>query len=374
MSMITRQTSLSKNIVQFCRFLRHKGFGVTIEEETLSLQALQHINYDNNEVFRNALKATLCHNKTQLDEFDNLFNEYWKQLNKAVDAKTKEQPTTKTNYQQQASYKSLRKWLHGNGNKEVEETATYSMQENLSKRDFSTVPEDEVDEIMKMIKSIAKRLAAKTNRRYEFSSKTDIPDLRKTLRKNLRRGGVLLDIIHRKPKRNRVKLVLLCDVSRSMELYSAFLIQFMYAFQQVYRRMETFAFSTSLKRITTLLKQKNFQEAMRQLSHDNAGWSGGTRIGESLDSFVMEYGKKMLDPKTIVIILSDGWDTGNIDLIKKNMEFIHATSKKLIWLNPLAGFADYKPHVSAMKAALPFIDVFAPGHNVESLRRLGKWL
>ena len=107
--MITRQTSLSKNIVQFCRFLRQKGFGVTIEEETLSLQALQFINYDNNEVFRNALKATLCHHKNQLDEFDNLFNEYWKQLNKAVDAKLKEQPTTKTNYQQPASYKSLKK-------------------------------------------------------------------------------------------------------------------------------------------------------------------------------------------------------------------------------------------------------------------------
>ncbi len=372
--MITRQTSLSKNIVQFCRFLRQKRFGVTIEEESLSLQALQFINYNNIEVFQLTLKATLCHNKTQLDEFDNLFNEYWIELNKAIDAKVKEKSGVKPNYQQQASYKALKKWLHGNGNKETEETATYSVQENLSKRDFSTVPEDEVDEIMQTIKSIAKRLAASTNRRFEFSSKNEMPDLRKTLRKNLRRGGELLDIVHRKPKRNRVKLVLLCDVSRSMELYSAFLIQFMYAFQQVYRRMETFVFSTSLRRITSMLKQRNFHEAMQQLSNENNGWSGGTRIGESLDAFVQEYGKRMIDPKTIVIILSDGWDTGSIDLIKKNMELLHAKSKKMIWLNPLAGFEDYKPHVAAMKAALPFIDVFAPGHNVESLRRLGRWL
>lgn len=372
--MITRQTSLSKNIVQFCRFLRQKGFSVTIDEESLSLQALQFINYNDNDIFRRALKATLCHNKRQLDDFDSLFDEYWTQLNSAVDSKKKEQPISKTNNQQQPSYKALKKWLHGNSEKEIEETATYSYQEVLSRRDFSRVPEDEVDEIMQTIKAIARRLAAKANRRYEFSSKTEMPDLRKTLRKNLRRGGELLDIIHRKPKRNRVKLVLLCDVSRSMELYSAFLIQFMYAFQQVYRRMETFAFSTSLKRITSLLKQKNFHEAMLQLSNDHNGWSGGTRIGESLNEFVLEYGKKFIDSKTIVLILSDGWDTGNIDLIKTNMEFIHAKSKKLIWLNPLAGFADYKPHVSAMKAALPFIDVFAPGHNVESLRRLGKWL
>ncbi len=372
--MITRQTSLSKNIIQFCRFLRQKGFGVAIDEEILSLQALQFINYNKNDVFRQALKATLCHNKAQLDEFDNLFYEYWNELNKAVDSKIKEEPASKSSYQQQASYKVLNNWLHGSGNKETEQTASYSMHESLSRRDFSTVPDDQVEEIMQTIRSIAKRLAAKTNRRYEFCSKTDMPDLRKTLRKNLRRGGELLDIVHRRPKRNRVKLVLLCDVSRSMELYSAFLIQFMYAFQQVFRRMETFVFSTSLKRITFLLKQKNFHEAMQQLSNENNGWSGGTRIGESLDAFVKEYGKKMLGPKTITIILSDGWDTGNIDLIKSNMEFIHAKSKKLIWLNPLAGFEDYKPHVSAMKAALPFIDVFAPGHNIESLRRLGKWL
>jgi uncharacterized protein len=372
--MITRQTSLSKNIVHFCRFLRQKGFNVSAEEEILSLQALQFIDYTNNEVFHLALKASLCHTKSQLDEFDSLFHEYWKDLDKAVDAKTKEDQKNKIVFQQQASYKALSKWLHGNGNKETEETATYSIQESLLRKDFSTVPEDEVDELMQAIKSIAKKLAAKTNRRYEFSYKVDMPDLRKTLRKNLRRGGEFLDIVHRRPKRNRIKLVLLCDVSRSMELYSAFLIQFMYAFQQVYRRMETFVFSTLLKRVTSLLKHKNFSEAMLQLSNENNGWSGGTRIGESLDTFVNECGKKMIDSKTIVIILSDGWDTGNIDLIKNNMEFIHTKSKKLIWLNPLAGFEDYKPHVSAMKAALPFIDVFAPVHNVESLKKLGRWL
>ena len=205
-------------------------------------------------------------------------------------------------------------------------------------------------------------------------AKIDMPDLRQTLRKNLRCGGELLDIVHRKPKRNRVKLVLLCDVSRSMELYSVFLIQFMYAFQQVYRRMETFVFSTSLKRITPVLKQKNFREALHLLGSEKSGWAGGTRIGESLDAFVKDYAKKLVDSKTIVIILSDGWDTGNIDALKKNMEYIHNKSKKLIWLNPLAGYSAYRPDVAGMKAAMPYIDAFAPVHNAESLRRLGKLL
>jgi uncharacterized protein len=372
--MIPRQTSLSKNIVHFCRFLRQNGFALSVEDESAALNALQYTDPGSASVFLLTLKAILCRSKPQLDEFDNLFHEYWKELGKALDSKIKEGTKKKNSLQQQVSFKSLKAWLHGNKNNDTEETATYSIHENLSKKDFSSVPEDEVDELMQIIKALAKRLAAKTNRRYESSQKIDMPDLRLTLRKNLRRGGELLDIIHRRPKRNRIKLVLLCDVSKSMELYSAFLIQFMYSFQQVYRYIETFAFSTSLTRITTLWKQKNFHEAMHMLSNETSGWSGGTRIGESLETFVNEYAKQLIDSKTIVIIVSDGWETGNIGLLEQKMAFIRAKAKKLIWLNPLAGFEAYRPDVSGMRAAMPYIDVFSSVHNAESLRRLTKWI
>ena len=372
--MITRLTSLSKNIVQFCRFLRQKGFTVTVEEEATALQALQYIDYSNNQVFFLALQASFCRSKSQLDEFENLFREYWKEIDKAIDAKLKNEITKKPQQISQPQLKSLKAWLHGNRNKETEEAATYSVHENLLQKNFSAVPEEEVDELMQCIKALSKRLAANVNRRYESSHKIDMPDLRQTLRKNLRCGGELLDIIHRRPKRNRVKLLVLCDVSKSMELYSAFLIQFMYAFQQVYSRMETFVFSTSLKRITAILKQQNFRDAMHLLSAESIGWSGGTKIGESLDTFIKEYGNRLIDSKTIVIILSDGWDTGNTDLIEKNLEIIHAKAKKIIWLNPLAGYAAYQPDAAGMKAAMPFIDVFAPVHNAESLRKLSGWI
>jgi uncharacterized protein with von Willebrand factor type A (vWA) domain len=190
----------------------------------------------------------------------------------------------------------------------------------------------------------------------------------------MRCGGELIDIVHHKPKRNRIKLVLLCDVSRSMELYSDFLLQFMYAFQQVYRRMETFVFSTSLKRITSLLKQKNFREALHLLGSEKSSWSSGTRIGESLEAFVRNHAKNMIDSKTIVIILSDGWDTGDTDPLKKSMQCLHNKSKKVIWLNPLAGYPGFQPDVAGMKAAMPYINVFAPVHNAESFRRLGRLL
>jgi len=372
--MITRQTSLSKNIVQFCRYLRLKNFALSAEEEALALKALQFIDYTSMNVFHSALKAILCRSKTQTNEFDNLFYKYWNELEKAVDSKIKDEPKKDNLIKPEAAFKSIKTWLHGNREKETEEIATYSLNENPLQKDFSSVPEDEVSDLMQCIKSLSRRLAAKANRRYEPSHKTGSPDLRKTLRKNMRRGGELLDIIHRRPKRNRVKLVVLCDVSKSMELYAAFLIQFMHAFQQVFRRMETFVFSTSLKRITPIFKQKNFREAMHLLNSENSGWSGGTRIGESLNIFVNDYGKKLLDSKTIVIIMSDGWDTGNIDLLEKSMAFISKKSKKIIWLNPLAGNELYRHEVTGMKAAIPYIDVFAPVHNIESLRRFGRWL
>ncbi len=372
--MILRQTSLSANIIQFCRFLRQKGFTVGVYDEAVTLKALQFIDYSHPSLFRHALKATLCSNKIQAEEFDEIFDQYWKQLGKAVDARTKEDTSKKKPVSQQSNLKSLKTWLHGNRSNETEETATYSIQESLSRKDFSSIPEEDVDELMQIVRAVAKRLAAKKSRRYKPSQHKDKPDLRQTLRKNLRRGGELLEIAYRRHQRSRLKILLLCDVSKSMELYTVFLVQFMYAFQQVYRRMETFVFGTSLKRVTPVLKEQNFRTTLQLLTEENSDWAGGTRIGECLDNFVQNYSKKLLDSKTIVIIVSDGWDKGDMDLLQKSMEYIQANSKKIIWLNPLAGFASYRPDVAGMQTAMPYIDVLAPVHNAESLRQLGKWL
>ncbi|HXL58736.1 MAG TPA: VWA domain-containing protein, partial [Chitinophagaceae bacterium] len=298
-SRISRQTSLSKNIVQFCRFLRQKGFALSVEEEADALNALQYIDSSSRDIFRLALKATCCRSKSQLHEFDRLFNEYWKEIDKAVDSKIKTE-SKQVMKSQAVSFKSLKSWLNGNLNEEKEEMASYSMQENLSQKDFASVPDDEVDELMRYIKALSKRLAAHINRRYEKDKRISLPDLRRTLRKNMRRGGELIEIAFHKPKRNRTKLIVLCDVSKSMDLYAAFLLQFMYAFQQVYSGVETFAFSTSLQCITNLLKQNDFTEAMRVLNSQSSSWSGGTRIGESLNSFVKEYSKHVLNKHSIV--------------------------------------------------------------------------
>ena len=373
--MITRQTSLSGNIVQFCRFLRQKGFALSVEEEATALNALQFIDYSNRNIFALALKSICCKSRAQQNEFDDLFHQYWKEINTAIDSKIKTKPQPVLNPgSKDGSFKSLKSWLNGNRDEDIEQTSAYSIHENLSRKDFSAVPSDELDELMLSIKALSKRLAAQLNRRYTKSTKINLPDLRKTLRKNMRYGGELLEIAFKKPRRNRIKLVVLCDVSKSMDLYAAFLLQFMFAFQQVYSRIETFAFSTSLQHITLVLKHTDFKEALGLLGKQNSSWSGGTRIGESLYQFVKEYASCLLDKRTIVIILSDGWDTGNIELLEQSMETIHARSKKVIWLNPVAGYAFYQPDAAGMQAAMPYIDVFAPVHNADSFRKLSRWL
>ena len=372
--MILRQTSLSKNIVQFCRFLRHKSYALSAEEEATALKALQFIDYNDRSVFSLALKSILCKNPKELHDFDHLFKEYWEELKKAIDSKVKtEINPVKIPGPKDADFKSLKSWLDGNRNNEKEETASYSFGGNLSQKDFSTVPSDELDDLMRSIKALSRRFSAHLNRRYMHSDNVNLPDLRRTLRKNMRHGGELFEIAFKKPKRNRTKLVLMCDVSKSMDLYTSFLLQFMYAFQQVFCRIETFAFSTSLENITHLLKQSDFTTTLRLLGARNNNWSGGTKIGESLNDLVKNYAH-LLNKRTIVIILSDGWDTGEIPLLQESMELIHHRSKKVIWLNPLAGYASYRPEVAGMQAAMPFVDVFAPVHNLDSLRKLGRWL
>lgn len=373
--MISRQLSLSKNMIQFCRFLRNSGFMLNVEDEITVLNSLLFNTFIDRKLFKLTLKAVLCKSNKELNEFENLFNQYWSELGKAIESKVK--TTSKPVLRQTAkddSFKSLKSWLSGNKNEEIEQTASYSIGESLSQKDFSQVAVDELKEIMLCIKALSRKLATNLNRRYKNSNKDKFPDLRKTLRNNMRHGGELLKIFFKTPKLNRVKLVIFCDVSKSMDLYASFFLQFMHAFQQTYSRVETFAFGTTLQHITSYLKQNDISTALSLLSTKSQGWSGGTRIGASLHSFLEEYANHMLDKRTIVIILSDGWDTGAIPLLKKSMELIHHKSRKVIWLNPLAGYKLYRPDVAGMQAALPYIDVFSSVHNIDSLKKLVKWL
>jgi hypothetical protein len=154
-----------------------------------------------------------------------------------------------------------------------------------------------------------------------------------------------------------------------MDLYSRFLLQFLYALQNVFGRVETFTFSTRLTRVTDHLKGAPYRHALRRLT-EVRDWSGGTRIGECLADFNREWGSRVLDRTTIVILLSDGWDTGDPELLAGELLKIKRRAGRLIWLNPLLGNPAYQPLTRGMAAALPILDRFAPAHNLQSLRDL----
>ncbi len=375
--MVQRHTSLSAHIVAFCRFLRAEGFALGAEEEALALQALAQLDFSlDQEAFRLCLKATLARSKSQQERFDALFPKYFKELEQAVDSgikKDSRQGKNRPKPQQAPGLEALKSWLYGKATDETIEIAAASTAEAIFEKDFSQFNADELAEIQQSIRRLARTLAFRWSRRQIRTHRHKRPDLRLTLRQNLRRGGELMELRFVRRKIQRRRLLLVCDVSKSMELYSNFLIQFSYAFQQSFRQIETFVFGTALQRITPLLRGAEYADALERLQSYAASWSGGTRIGASLQQLNRDY-RHLLKAQTVVIILSDGMDTGAPNLLADEMRLLHQRCARLIWLNPLAGHPGYSPRTRGMEAALPFVDVFAPAHNLESLQALARLL
>ena len=169
-------------------------------------------------------------------------------------------------------------------------------------------------------------------------------------------------------KEKHLNIVLLCDVSKSMDIYSKFFIHMIYAFQNAYDKIDTFVFSTSIFNISDILQQHPWNKAFDIISERIPQWSGGTKIGSCLSDFHHNFGHRLLTKKTIVMILSDGWDTGEQDQLKDSISQIYKSCRKLIWLNPLSGNKDFSPEVIGLRTALPYIDQFAPAHNLQSLK------
>jgi uncharacterized protein with von Willebrand factor type A (vWA) domain len=194
--------------------------------------------------------------------------------------------------------------------------------------------------------------------------------LRRTIRRSIGRGGDLIDLSFRRRKLQPLKLVIALDVSGSMNAYSIFFVRFAYTLQKYFKRVDTFLFSTQLTEITSTLRARQLRDALEALAGHAAGWSGGTKIGESLHQLTQLQGRRLFSRDAAFMVLSDGWDTGDPAVLAEELGAIKRRVRKLIWLNPLLGMADYQPITRGMSAALPHIDVFAPAHNLESLLEL----
>jgi uncharacterized protein with von Willebrand factor type A (vWA) domain len=195
------------------------------------------------------------------------------------------------------------------------------------------------------------------------------------VRRNLRYGGEILDWAEREPKRKPRPLVILADVSGSMERYTRLLLLFTYGLARALeQKVEAFVFSTRLTRITRGLQERNLDRALREVSLAVPDWSGGTRIGDALRTFNFDWGRRVLGRGAITLVISDGWDCGDVEVLREEIARLQRSSRRLIWLNPLLGSPEYEPLTRGIQAALPYIDDFLPVHNLDSLEALAQHL
>jgi len=324
------------------------------------------------EEFMVVLRSTLARDRKQWIKFEKLFLEYWTNLDKAVDSKKKDvAENTLKKRPGAATFTSLKEWLYGNHKtgSESGDIARYSAFSNLSAKDFSMYSDEEMEDLKRVLTNLKRTFSRQKRRRFIRSTRNVRLDLRRTMRKNIRQGSEMINLQFRSRKKERVRLLIVTDVSKSMDLYSQFVVQFLYAFQQAFRSMETFIFSSTIRRITGLLKDYDFHESLKLLGDEATEWSGGTRIGASLDTLISNY-RPLISANTHIIIMSDGWDDGDLDILASSMRWLSRKSGRVIWLNPLMANPHFVPETGGMKAALPYIDLLRPCHNLDSLRNL----
>jgi uncharacterized protein len=369
---------LSTAVARFAKLLRRSGLPVTLVEVTDAVRALDHLDITDRHELYLGLRAVFATRPEEFPAFDRCFEAFWRAtIDSDDDAGAIPMPSVDDQHGenlaaagQKREALALDSW-----GEEAEENESgdplsvplASETEALVAQDFSTFSADQLDELLKLTIKIARRLAHRISRRRRPVKRRGRVDLRRTLRANLTKGD-LIDLRFRRRKRKKIRLVLLCDVSGSMDLYSRFLLQFLFALQSVFGRVETFTFSTRLTRITDYLRSRSYRQVLRRLS-EVRDWSGGTRIGESLAQLNREW-PHLVDRRTIVIVLSDGWDTGEPEVLATELLRIKRRAARVIWLNPLLGNPSYEPLTRGMAAALPLIDHFAPGHNLAALRDL----
>ena len=256
---------------------------------------------------------------------------------------------------------------------EEQEVASYSQAEVLRQKDFDTLSAAEMAEIRRLIR-LMRLPAGLTRSRRARAGGHDRLDIRRLLRRSLRFGGELLVFSWKSPTLRPRPLVLLCDISGSMERYTRLLLNFTYALKSASTRVEAFVFATRLTRITRLLRSHDVDAALNRVMASVDDWSGGTRIGEAIESFNRQYARRVLGHGATVAIISDGWDRGDAAQMRHAIAHLQRSCHRLIWMNPLMGAPGYEPLTLGLQAALPFVDDFLPAHNLANLEALGALL
>lgn len=393
-SNMLQQETLTDHLVLFFRDLREEGFLIGSNEMTDGIQALQSIDISEYNQFKLVLQIVLCSTKEEHDKFDSLFQNFFFKKEKedllhfhseVKEVSTNEKSITENNQSAESvenPEEQKKQSLPSFGfHKDKTESETDGQQEGatlytalnaISKktRTFKVrIPAHHFSTMEKAAEQLTRRFRLLDSRRKKVLKNGNTFDMRRTFRKSIQTGGYPINPVHTGPISEKSSFILLCDSSRSMATYSKIYLQFAYALMQYSSKVEVFLFSTRLRRVTDQITTSK-RGAFPVLHVQENEWEGGTCIGESLNTFVQMHGLKMVNKNTIVMIASDGLDTGNSEHLQQTMREIRKRSTFIIWFNPLLNLDGYEPTASGMKIALPHIDVFSHAMDAHSFMEL----
>lgn len=379
-------TRLAENILQFARVLRRAGLPIGTDKALAAVEAASCVGVARRDDLKAALAATLLDRIEQRALFDEAFAMFWRdpklteRMMHALLPKVGGRLDRRDDEPQPSN--RLKNALSPAGRPDAESDAsetpveldaalTFSAREVLHDKDFETMSTDELRQAKRIVRSLTLPLPRIVTRRYAADRGGRQLDLRRMLRASLRYGGEWI-VEHRRARRERpATLVVLCDISGSMARYSRMLLHFAHRLSADRARVHTFTFGTRLTNITRMLKHRDVDIALREVGRAVNDWSGGTRIGECLHDFNRAWARRILAQGAVVLIISDGLDCGEGPDLAHEMRRLRASSRRILWLNPLLRFEGFEPRAAGIRAMLPHVDRFMPAHNVASLVDLG---
>lgn len=365
------------NIIRFSHLLRENEISVTLSSVLDAIRGLEFIDISNPNLFRCLLRTNFVHRKDDIGLFDKLFFLFWfseqqnsLQLNSHDSGDAEPEADGQSELEKEiVDYRNDKYSLNETSDEWVACYSPDALNRICKLPDFK-----ESRELYESIKKCLLPLRNRLSRRFQYTLRGKEITLRRILRKNMQFGGELILLDFKKKKIKKRRIIFLCDVSGSMNVYTMMLLQFAHALKQLDHRTEIFFFSTNLSRWTNQFHVGDYSNTLSRLPELVSDWGGGTRIGHCLKDFNEIYGGRMLSGKTILLIFSDGWDRGETHVLKHQMAYLKNKSHKIIWLNPLMGTKDYQPICRGMNAALPYVDYFLPLGNARDLHSLGLML
>ncbi|MDR3530671.1 MAG: VWA domain-containing protein [Rhodopila sp.] len=367
--------------MHFARLLRRAGLPVGPAETIAAQDALTRIDLASKTQARTALRTAMIHRHEHREVFDQAFALFWRDPSAAEQAaamalldaqkrKKPERPPPASRRVAEAFASKSDKPPQPHDEPPVDLAMTVSDQERLQQMDFEAMGAQEIAEAKREIRRLVLPLDLRRTRRLRPDSAGPVTDLRRTIRSSLRQGGEILSIARNRRITRPPPLVVLCDISGSMARYAQILLHFLHAVTNDRDRVHIFLFGTRLSNVTRQLRARDPEVAFEMVAHAVPDWSGGTRIGEALAAFNHLWAKRVLGQGAVVLLITDGLDRDGAHGLAENMDRLHRSCTRLIWLNPLLRWSGFEPKSQGIRAMLPHVDEFRPVHNLASLRAL----